>query len=66
MLSEREAAKYPFLKAGLELLDGLDLQLDDLTDPNYGKTLDRAAERVKEAIVQGVVSARLADPLTEP
>jgi DNA primase large subunit len=65
MLSEREAAKYPFLKAGLDLVDGLDLQLDDLTDPNYGKTLDRAAERVKEAIVQGVVSAKLADPLTE-
>ena len=65
MLSEREAAKYPFLSSGVELVDSLGLKLDDLADLNYGRVLDRAAERVAEAIVQGVVSARLADPLTE-
>jgi DNA primase large subunit len=65
MLSEREAAKYPFMSRGVELVEGLNLKLEDLADPNYRKVLDRAAERVTEAIVQGVVSARLADPLTE-
>jgi len=65
MLSEREAAKYPFLSRGVELVDGLNLRLEDLADPNYSKVLDRAAERVTEAIVQGVVSSKLADPLTE-
>jgi len=65
MLSEREAAKYPFLSRGVELVDGLNLKLEDLADPNYGKVLDRAVERVTEAIVQGVISAKLADPLTE-
>ncbi|MBN2334504.1 DNA primase large subunit PriL [Candidatus Bathyarchaeota archaeon] len=65
MLSEREAAKYPFLEEGVKLVEGLNLQLDDLTDPNYRKVVERAAERVKEAIVQGEVSAKLADPPTE-
>lgn len=65
MLSEREAAKYPFLSHGVQLVEGLNLQLDDLADPNYRKVLDRAAERVTEAIVRGEVSANLADPLTE-
>ncbi|MCW4051554.1 MAG: DNA primase large subunit PriL [Candidatus Bathyarchaeota archaeon] len=64
-MSEREAAKYPFIQAGVKLVEGLNLQLDDLTDPNYRKVLDRAAERVTEAIIQGEVSAKLAEPLTE-
>lgn len=65
MLSEREAAKYPFIKEGVELVQGLDIQLADLADPTYRKVIDRAAERVIEAITQGVVTAKLADPLTE-
>ena len=65
MLSEREAAKYPFINEAVNLVDGLDLQLDDLTDPIYSKTLDRAADRVIEAITIGEVSAILTDPLTE-
>jgi DNA primase large subunit len=65
MLSEREAAKYPFTSEAVGLVDGLDLQLDDLTDPAYTKILDRAADRVVEAITIGEVSAVLTDPLTE-
>ena len=65
MLSEREAAKYPFINEAVNLVDGLDLQLDDLTDPISSKTLDRAADRVIEAITIGEVSAILTDPLTE-
>ncbi len=65
MLPEREAAKYPFLKVGLNLLEALDLQLDDLAGPTYTKAVDRAKERVIEAIVKGEVSAQLADPQTE-
>ena len=65
MLSEREAAKYPFTSEAVGLVDGLDLQLDDLTDPAYTKILDRAANRVVEAITIGEVSAALTDPLTE-
>lgn len=65
MLAEREAAKYPFLSLGLELLEGLDLQLDELAGPNYTKVVDRAKERVIESILKGEVSAKLADPQTE-
>lgn len=65
MLAEREAAKYPFLKVGLNLLEALDLQLDDLAGPAYTKVVDRAKERVIQAITQGEVTVELADPQTE-
>jgi DNA primase large subunit len=65
MLSEREAAKYPFIKEGVRLVDELNLSLEELADPSYRRVIDRAAERVKEAIIAGVVSFNLADPLTE-
>ena len=65
MLSEREAAKYPFLSQGVKLVEGLNLKLDDLAHPDYRKVLDRATERVTEAIIRGEVSASLVDPLTE-
>ncbi len=65
MLAEREAAKYPFLKVGLNLLEALDLQLDDLAGPAYTKVVDRAKERVIEAIVKGEVSVQLTEPQTE-
>lgn len=65
MLSEREAAKYPFIEEGVKLVEGLNLSLEELSDPSYKKIIDRAAERVKEAIIKGEVSINLADPLTE-
>jgi DNA primase large subunit len=65
MLAEREAAKYPFLRAGLNLLEGLDLQLDELAGPAYSKVVDRAKERVVEAILDGEGSSHFVDPQTE-
>ena len=65
MLSEREAAKYPFIEEGVKLVEGLNLSLEELSDSSYSKIIDRAAERVKEAIIKGEVSVNLADPLTE-
>jgi DNA primase large subunit len=65
MLAEREAAKYPFIKLGLNLLEALDLQLDDLVGPTYSRVLDRAKDRVLQAILKGEVTVELADPQTE-
>ncbi len=67
MLAEREAAKYPFLKSGLNLLEGLDLELDELASPAYSKVAERAKDRVIEAILTGEASSGLAnvDPATE-
>jgi DNA primase large subunit len=65
MLSEREIAKYPFLKSGIQLIESINLKLNDLIDPNYAKVLDRATERVNESLIKGEVTANLTDPLTE-
>jgi len=62
---EREAAKYPFLTEAAKLVDALNLQIDDLTDPTYKKVLDRATERVVQAIEDGAVDDRLDDYMTE-
>jgi len=64
-MSEREAAKYPFLQDAVKLVDALNIQIADLSDPIYVKVLDRAAERITEAIVDGVVEAKLEDYMTE-
>jgi len=53
MISDREAAKYPFLKDAIALVDTLDLTLEDLVDPGYTRVLDRAEDRVSQAIVIG-------------
>ncbi|HIH88172.1 TPA: DNA primase large subunit PriL [Candidatus Bathyarchaeota archaeon] len=62
---EREAAKYPFLTEAAKLVDALNLQLDDLASPAYEKVLDRAAERVVQAIEDGAVDDALDDYMTE-
>ncbi len=62
---EREAAKYPFLKEAAKLVDALNLQLDDLADPAYAKVLDRAKERIVQAIEDGAIDDRLDDYMTE-
>ena len=64
-MSEKEAAKYPFLRQAITLVETLNLQIDDLADPSYGKALDRGAGRVTEAIVDGEVSAKLDDQMVE-
>ncbi len=65
MISEREAAKYPFLKEAVGLVDTLSLELEDLANPLYVRVLDRAEQRVSQAILQGEADTRLGDPLTE-
>ena len=65
MISEREAAKYPFLKDSVSLVDMLDISLEDLSDPTQAKVLDRALERVNQAILTGESEAKTADPITE-
>lgn len=65
MISEREAAKYPFLREAVGLVDVLGLTVDDLADSNYSKVLDRAENRVLDAILKGESEAALGDSLTE-
>jgi len=65
MISESEAAKYPFLKRAVALVETLNLKVDDLADPSYSGVLDRGEERVSEAILKGVVGPGFGDSLTE-
>ena len=65
MISEREAAKYPFLKDSVSLVDLLVLSIEDLSDPTQVKVLNRAQERVSQAILMGEADAKTADPITE-
>ena len=65
MISEREAAKYPFLKEAVALVEVLNLTLDDLSDPSHERVLDRAERRVSQAILNRKADADLGDPITE-
>ncbi len=65
MISEREAAKYPFLTDSVALVEALGLTLDDLSDPGHRIVLDRAETRVSQAIIDGEASSELGDTLTE-
>jgi len=56
--SKRECAKYPFLKEAAEYIKLLDLKIEDLIDPNLGAILERAEERLQEAILYNFVSRR--------
>lgn len=65
MISYREAAKYPFLRETVDLVDVLNLTLDDIADPSYQKVLERAEQRVSQAILTGETIASMDDDLTE-
>jgi DNA primase large subunit len=45
-----DLAKYPFLKETVEYIRPLNLQIADLTSPGMEQILERAEERVREAI----------------
>ena len=65
MISEREAAKYPFLNDAVTLVETLGLTLEDLMDPGHAKVLDRAERRVAQAIMKGEAKPELGDTITE-
>ncbi len=65
MISEREAAKYPFLGDAVKLVDVLNLTLEDLSDPSHAAVLDRAEDRVSRAIIRGETDAQLSDTIRE-
>ena len=65
MISEREAAKYPFLIDAVNLVKTVNPQLEELSNPNYMKALKRGAERVIEAIISREVSINLSNPIIE-
>jgi len=54
--TKNDLAKYPFLKETAEYVKPLDLQIGDLTSMGMGQVLERAEERVNEAILNRSVT----------
>ncbi len=55
LLSPPDLAKYPFTKESRDYIKGLDLKVDELVDPDFGEALNRAEQRVEEALLGGEV-----------
>jgi len=58
-LAKNDLAKYPFLKETADYVRKLDFQIEDLASPEFAKVLERAEERVEEAILDTLVSRKL-------
>lgn len=57
--TKNDIAKYPFLKEATKYMKIPDLKIQDLTDPELQPILNRAKERVEEAILYTRVSRNL-------
>ena len=53
MISEKESALYPFRKQAVGLVKGWNINEENLKDPFYKSVLDRAEQRVSQAIRDG-------------
>ncbi len=60
VLTKNDLAKYPFIKTkASDYMKPLGLQIEELSRPEFGSTLDRAEERIRDAITVGRVSRQL-------
>jgi DNA primase large subunit len=57
--TKNDLAKYPFLKETAEYVKKLGLKTEDLSNPELASVLERAEERVEEAILYVLVSGKL-------
>jgi len=56
--AKNDLAKYPFLKETTEYVRKLDFKIEDLENPEFTKVLQRAQERLEEAILYTLVSRK--------
>jgi DNA primase large subunit len=57
--AKNDLAKYPFLKETTEYVKKLDLKIEDMANPEFAGILERAEERVEEAVLYALVSRKL-------
>ena len=55
LISSRDLAKYPFTKEAAEYVKTLDLKVNELTSPGYVKIIERAEQRIDDALTSGIV-----------
>ncbi len=61
MLAKLHLAKYPFVNEAADYVRKLDLNLDTLSETVFAGPLDRAEQRLREAISAGIVSSSSQD-----
>jgi DNA primase large subunit len=54
--TKNDLAKYPFLKESTEYVKKLNLKVEDLANPEFAAILERAEERLEEAVLYNFVS----------
>lgn len=57
--TENDSAKYPFIPEAARYVKNLDIKIDELASPEYNRILDRAEERIEEAIMNATVERSL-------
>ena len=57
LTSRQDYAKYPFTKEATEYVKSLDLRIEELDAPEYAQVVDRAEERLEQALSEGTVSS---------
>jgi DNA primase large subunit len=55
-LTTLDFAKYPFTKEASDYIKSLDLTLEELNGEAFSQIVDRAEDRIKEALIAGIVS----------
>ncbi len=56
MLTTIDLAKYPFVKEAAEYIKSLGLKIDELTSAEFTEIVNRAEERIKEALINTKIS----------
>lgn len=65
MLTRADLAKYPFLAEATEYVRELGFSIDDISSPEFSPVLDRAEQRLEEALSKGRVSSDTASESAE-
>ena len=58
MFTKSDLAKYPFIPEASKFVQDLDIKIDELANPEYRSVLNRAQERIEEAIQDALVSRK--------
>jgi DNA primase large subunit len=56
--AKSDLAKYPFLRESTEYVKKLSLRIEDLENPEFAAILDRAEERLEEAVLYNLVNRK--------
>ena len=61
VLTKGDLAKYPFTKEAAEYVASLKFDIEEFSNPIYASIIERAEERIREAVEKQIVSVNLKD-----